>query len=71
MAAIAVGRVGRANVLGVGMPGPYSSEGSVTRAHARWRTTSAFELQIIPIKAGVRAYQQALAPAFFGPALEA
>ncbi len=33
-AAIAVDAVGRENVTGVGMPGPYSSEGSVTDARA-------------------------------------
>lgn len=34
VAAIAVDAVGRENVTGVGMPGPYSSEGSVTDARA-------------------------------------
>src|SRR5581483_8948093 len=32
-AAIAVNAIGAENVIGVGMPGPYSSEGSISDAH--------------------------------------
>ena len=63
VAAIAVEALGPANVLGVSMPGPYSSEGSKTDAQAL-AANLGIELLTIPIACVFEAYQQALAPAF-------
>ncbi len=70
VAAIAVEALGRSNVLGVSMPGPYSSEGSKTDAHALAHNLG-IEFQTIPIAPVFDAYQQALAPAFLGRAPDA
>jgi NAD+ synthase (glutamine-hydrolysing) len=65
VAAIAVAALGRENVLGVSMPGPYSSEGS--RADARQLATNlAIEFQTIPIRDVFQSYRTALADAFRG-----
>jgi NAD+ synthase (glutamine-hydrolysing) len=65
VASIAVAALGKENVLGVSMPGPYSSEGSKTDAQ-----TLAHNLGIdflsIPISTVFDSYKQALAPAFAG-----
>lgn len=63
VACIAVEALGPANVLGVSMPGPYSSEGSKTDAQALTRNLG-IELLTIPIGTVFDAYKQALAPAF-------
>jgi len=63
VASIAVEALGPANVLGVSMPGPYSSEGSKTDAQALARNLG-IELLTIPIAPVFDAYKQALAPAF-------
>lgn len=63
--AIAVAALGRDNVLGVSMPGPYSSEGSKTDAHALAQNLG-IEFLTIPISHVFDAYQEALAPAFLG-----
>ena len=65
VAAIAVAALGRDNVLGVSMPGPYSSEGSKTDAHALAQTLG-IEFLTIPISHVFDAYKEALAPAFLG-----
>ncbi len=66
-AAIAVDAVGAENVIGVGMPSPYSSEGSVTDARDLARNLGIrFELANI---AGVyEKYLETLAPLFAGSA---
>jgi len=65
VAAIAVAALGRENVLGVSMPGPYSSEGS--RADARQLAENlGMEFLTIPITDVFRSYQAALADAFRG-----
>jgi len=65
VAAIAVDALGRNNVLGVSMPGPYSSEGSKTDAHALTQNLG-IEFLTIPISRVFEAYKDALAPAFLG-----
>ena len=63
VAAIAVAALGRENVLGVSMPGPYSSEGS--RADARQLAANlGIEFLTIPITDVFHSYQTALADAF-------
>jgi len=65
VAAIAVAALGRENVLGVSMPGPYSSEGS--RADARQLAKNlGIEFLTIPITDVFHSYQTALADAFRG-----
>jgi NAD+ synthase (glutamine-hydrolysing) len=63
VASIAVEALGASNVLGVSMPGPYSSEGSKVDAQ-----TLAHNLKIdflsIPIASIFDTYRQAVAPAF-------
>ncbi|HTZ33893.1 MAG TPA: NAD+ synthase [Methylomirabilota bacterium] len=65
VASIAVSALGRENVLGVSMPGPYSSEGSKTDAQALAHNLG-IELLAIPIASVFDAYKHALAPAFAG-----
>jgi NAD+ synthase (glutamine-hydrolysing) len=65
VASIAVAALGAKNVLGVSMPGPYSSEGSKTDAHALTHNLG-IEFLTIPIAEVFDAYKQALAPAFLG-----
>jgi NAD+ synthase (glutamine-hydrolysing) len=65
VAAIAVAALGRENVLGVSMPGPYSSEGS--RADARLLAENlGIEFLTIPITEVFHSYQAALADGFRG-----
>jgi len=65
VAAIAVAALGRENVLGVSMPGPYSSEGS--RADARQLAENlGIEFLTIPITDVFQSYRAALADAFHG-----
>src|SRR6201993_3747970 len=63
VAAIAVEALGAENVLGVAMPGPFSSEGSVEDAKALAENLG-IELKSIPISAVFDAYRAALKPAF-------
>lgn len=65
VAAIAVAALGRENVLGVSMPGPYSSEGS--RADARQLAENlGIEFLTIPITDVFQSYKNTLADAFRG-----
>jgi NAD+ synthase (glutamine-hydrolysing) len=65
VAAIAVAALGRENVLGVSMPGPYSSEGS--RADARQLADNlGIEFLTIPITDVFSSYEAALAETFRG-----
>ncbi len=65
VAAIAVEAVGKENVTGVGMPGPYSSEHSVTDARElAERLGIRFEIETI--KAGYEAMLETLEPLFKG-----
>ncbi|HUI42994.1 MAG TPA: NAD+ synthase [Terriglobia bacterium] len=63
VAAIAADAVGPDNVVGVSMPGPYSSEGSVSDAAALARNLG-MDLRVIPITPIFDAYLTTLDPAF-------
>jgi NAD+ synthetase len=63
VASIAVDALDASNVLGVSMPGPYSSEGSKSDAKALAHNLG-IELITLPIGEVFDAYQKALAPAF-------
>jgi NAD+ synthase (glutamine-hydrolysing) len=62
-AAIAVDAVGKENVLGVGMPGPYSSEHSVTDARDMARNLG-IRFELIPIGDQYEAFLGVLNPLF-------
>lgn len=65
VAAIAAAALGPQNVLGVSMPGPYSSDGS--RSDARQLAENLqIEFQTLPISDVFQAYRTALASAFRG-----
>jgi len=63
VASIAVAALGTSNVLGVSMPGPFSSEGSKSDAQALARNLN-IEFLTIPIGSVFESYKHALAPAF-------
>lgn len=63
VAAIAVAALGRENVLGVSMPGPYSSEGSRDDARQLAKNLG-IEFLILPITEVFQSYRIALADAF-------
>jgi len=63
VASIAVDALGPENVLGVSMPGPYSSDGSKNDAKTLARNLG-IEFQTIPITAVYDAYIQTLSPLF-------
>jgi NAD+ synthase (glutamine-hydrolysing) len=63
VASIAVEALGAENVLGVSMPGPFSSEGSKTDARMLAKNLG-IEYLAIPIGKVYEAYLQALAPTF-------
>jgi len=63
VAAIAVDALGAENVLGVSMPGPFSSEGSKTDAQAVAQQLG-IPCLTLPISDVFDAYRKALAPAF-------
>ena len=65
VACLAVDAVGRENVLGVSMPGPFSSEGSKADA-AELARNLGIELVTIPISDVYDSYCKSLAPAFAG-----
>jgi len=67
VAAIAAAAVGPENVLGVSMPGPYSSEGSRTDA-VRLAKNLGIEFLVMPIADIFDSYRGALAGAFAGRA---
>jgi NAD+ synthase/NAD+ synthase (glutamine-hydrolysing) len=62
-ACIAVDALGRENVMGVGMPGPYSSKGSVDDAAALAKNLG-IEFDIVPIGDIYQAYLGGLKPVF-------
>src|SRR5271157_3658094 len=63
VASIAVEALGACNVLGVSMPGPFSSEGSKTDAKALAQNLG-IEFLTLPIAGVFEAYELALAPSF-------
>jgi len=64
-AAIAVDAVGKENVIGVGMPGPYSSEHSVTDARDLAHNFG-IRFELISIRKQYEAFLEALNPVFDG-----
>jgi NAD+ synthase (glutamine-hydrolysing) len=65
VAAIAVGALGRENVLGVSMPGPYSSEGSRSDARSLAQNLG-IEFLTLPISEVFEAYRATLRESFCG-----
>ncbi len=65
VAAIAVDAVGKENVIGVGMPGPYSSQGSIDDAKALAKNLG-IRFEIIPISDMFTAFQSTLKDVFKG-----
>src|SRR6185437_12757560 len=65
VAAIAAEAVGKENVIGVCMPGPYSSEHSLTDARALAHNL-AIRFEVVSINAAYRAMIQTLTPLFAG-----
>jgi NAD+ synthase (glutamine-hydrolysing) len=63
VASIAVAALGASNVIGVSMPGPYSSEGSKTDAEALARNLG-IEFLSIPISEVFESYSKVLTPLF-------
>jgi NAD+ synthase (glutamine-hydrolysing) len=63
--AIACDAIGAKNVIGVSMPSPYSSEGSIEDAK-QLASNLGIELKIIPIEPVMKAYTDVLAPTFAG-----
>jgi len=64
-ACIAVDALGRENVLSIGMPGPYSSQGSIDDA-AELARNLGIRFELIPIGGMFDAYRTSLAPVFAG-----
>jgi len=67
-AAIAVDAVGQENVTGIGMPGPYSSEHSVTDARDLARNLG-IRFELISIREQYEAFLGALKPVFNGASM--
>ena len=63
VACIAVAALGRENVTGISMPGPYSSEGSIRDAR-QLASNLGIELMVVPVSNIFGAYRKALADAF-------
>jgi NAD+ synthase (glutamine-hydrolysing) len=64
-ACIAVDALGRENVIGIGMPGPYSSQGSIDDA-AELARNLGIQFEMVPISDTFAAYEKSLAPVFAG-----
>ena len=64
-AVIAVDAIGADNVIGVGMPGPYSSQGSIDDARTL-ASNLGVRFELLSINAAVEAYRQTLQPVFAG-----
>jgi NAD+ synthetase len=65
VATLATDALGAENVLGVGMPGPYSSPGSIRDAEALARNLG-IQFRVVPITPIFESYLQGLDPAFEG-----
>ncbi len=65
VATLAADSLGPQNVLGVGMPGPYSSPGSIRDAETLARNLG-IEFRVIPITPVFESYLETLDPAFEG-----
>jgi NAD+ synthase/NAD+ synthase (glutamine-hydrolysing) len=65
VAAIAVEAIGKENVTGIGMPGPHSSEHSLTDARCLAQSLG-IRFEVVSINAGYNAMLKSLAPLFTG-----
>ena len=65
VAAVAVRAVGKENVIGVGMPGPYSSDHSLTDAHELARNLG-IRFEVVPIEGGYKTMMGTLEPLLAG-----
>jgi NAD+ synthase/NAD+ synthase (glutamine-hydrolysing) len=65
VAAISVDALGRENVIGVGMPGPYSSEHSLTDAR-ELATSLGVEFVVLPITDMFESFRKTMEPLFKG-----
>lgn len=63
--ALAVDALGKENVTGLGMPGPYSSEGSVNDARAMAEALD-IRFEVVPITPAYNTFVETLAPLFAG-----
>ena len=64
-AVIAAGAVGSENVIGVGMPGPFSSQGSIDDARAL-AANLGIRFELLPINQAFEAYRETLGQVFAG-----
>src|SRR5258708_31488591 len=64
-AVIAADAVGAENVIGIGMPGPYSSQGSIDDARALAKNLG-IRFELLSINPAYEAYRQTLQPVFAG-----
>jgi len=64
-AVIAADAIGPENVIGVGMPGPYSSKGSIEDARALAQNLG-IRFELLPINSTVEAYRETLQNVFAG-----
>jgi NAD+ synthase (glutamine-hydrolysing) len=64
-AVIAADAIGPENVIGVGMPGPYSSQGSIDDARALAKNLG-IRFELLSINPAYEAYRQTLQPVFAG-----
>ncbi len=64
-AVIAADAVGPENVIGVGMPGPYSSQGSIDDSRALAKNLN-IRFELLPINLAYEAYRQTLQQVFAG-----
>ncbi len=64
-AVVAADAVGAENVIGVGMPGPYSSPGSIEDARALAKNLG-IRFELLPINSAVDAYRETLRNVFAG-----
>ncbi len=64
-AVIATDAVGRDNVIGVGMPGPYSSPGSIDDARSLAQNLG-IRFELLSINSAYEAYRETLQPVFAG-----
>jgi NAD+ synthase/NAD+ synthase (glutamine-hydrolysing) len=69
-AAIAVDALGAANITGIGMPGPYSSQGSIDDARQLAKNLG-IRFELLSIREVYEACRQALSPVFAGMAEDA
>ena len=65
VAAVAVNAVGKENVIGVGMPGPYSSEHSLTDAHTLAQNLG-IRFEVVTINCAYQSLLGTLSPLFAG-----